>query len=177
MILCQTHTDDANHAGSFRLALTHFRLARNVIELVPLTVGTFQDTLGTEHLSAFRFVLDGFQSRFNLLSAVFVSGGNTEFIEHFVRIVAVVVMMVVTAAAFVVMVVIVVMFVLMLIVIVVMFVMAAASVFFVVVIMFFMVMVIVVMVMLATALVIMLLMVMMVMVLRLVLFLFPMCFF
>ena len=109
MILCQTHTDDANHAGSFRLALTHFRLARNVIELVPFAVGTFQDTLGTEHLSAFRFVLDGFQSRFNLLSAVFVSGGNTEFIEHFVRIVAVVVMMVVTAAAFVVMVVIVMM--------------------------------------------------------------------
>ena len=146
MILCQTHTDDANHAGSFRLALTHFRLARNVIELVPLTVGTFQDTLGTEHLSAFRFVLDGFQSRFNLLSAVFVSGGNTEFIEHFVRIVAVVVMMVmVTAAAFVVVV-----------MIVVMFVMAAASVFFVVVIMLLMVMVV-----LAAALVVMVLMVMM----------------
>lgn len=167
MILCQTHADDANHACGFRLAFTHFRFARNVIELVPLAVGALQDTLGTEHLSALFFVLDGFQSSFNLLSAVFVSGGNTEFIEHFVRIVAMVVMMVVvTASALMVMVVLM----LIMVVVMMMLVVAAATV-------FLMVVVLVVMVVLAAALVVVLIMVVVVMmVFRLVLCLLPMRF-
>ena len=146
MILCQAHANDANHAGSFRFTLTHFRLSRNVIELVPLAVGAFQDPLGTEHLSAFFFILNGFQCLLNLLSAVFVGSGNTEFIEYLVRVVTVVVMMVVMTASALMVVVLMVMVVMMfvivflMVVVVMMFVMAAASVLLMMVFMFIVIM-------------------------------------